>query len=242
MIIVDTVFKALEPAIPERVIAGHHADLIIAMFNGVDPRSSEFFIAFVGPSGGGWGAKRSEDGVSATICLNDGDTHNSPVEQLEAKYPILFERHALRPDSGGAGRRRGGLGLENVVRARHDITLNTQIDRVHCASWGLAGGRDGAGNEVALRRDGVWQDDLPNAKLLTVRLRAGDAFALRSGGGGGFGPPQERPVEDVARDLRQGYVSLEAAERDYGVAIDPAARRIDLARTGRRRAASGAAE
>ena len=242
MTIVDTVFKALEPAIPERVIAGHHADLIIAMFNGVDPRSSEFFIAFVGPSGGGWGAKRSEDGVSATICLNDGDTHNSPVEQLEAKYPILFERHALRPDSGGAGRRRGGLGLENVVRARHDITLNTQIDRVHCAPWGLAGGRDGAGNEVALRRDGVWQDDLPNAKLLTVRLRAGDAFALRSGGGGGFGPPQERPVEDVARDLRQGYVSLEAAERDYGVAIDPAARRIDLARTGRRRAASGAAE
>ncbi len=242
MTIVDTVFKALEPAIPDRVIAGHHADLIIAMFNGVDPRSSEFFIAFVGPSGGGWGAKRSEDGVSATICLNDGDTHNSPVEQLEAKYPILFERHALRPDSGGAGRRRGGLGLENVVQARHDITLNTQIDRVHCAPWGLAGGRDGAGNEVALRRDGVWRDDLPNAKLLTVRLRAGDAFALRSGGGGGFGPPQERPVDDVARDLRQGYVSPEAAARDYGVAIDPATRRVDRAATGRRRAASGAAE
>ena len=118
MTIVDTVFKALAPAIPERIVAGHHADLIIGMLNGVNPATSEFYIAFIGPTGGGWGAKRAEDGNSATICMNDGDTHNSPVEQLEAKYPLLFEAHALRPDSCGAGRQRGGLGIENVVQAR----------------------------------------------------------------------------------------------------------------------------
>ena len=233
MTIVDTIFKAFETAIPDRVIAGHHADLIIGMFNGINPRTSEFFIAFIGPSGGGWGAKRSEDGVSATICLNDGDTHNSPVEQLEAKYPVLFERHALRPDSGGPGRHRGGLGLENVVQARADITLNTQIDRVHCAPWGLAGGLDGFGNGVSVRRNGVWKDDFPNAKVLTARFKAGDAFALRSGGGGGFGSPLERPVDDVARDVRHGYVSVESAERDYGVVIDPATCRPDQAATER---------
>ena len=237
MTIVDTVFKALEPAIPDRIVAGHHADLIIGMLNGVNPATSEFYIAFIGPTGGGWGAKQAEDGNSATICMNDGDTHNSPVEQLEAKYPLLFEAHALRPDSCGAGRRRGGLGIENVVQARAALMVNTQIDRVHCAPWGLAGGGDAMGNSVAVRRDGVWREDLPNAKMLTARLGPGEAFALRSGGGGGFGPPLERPIDDVAHDIRQGYVSPEAAFRDYGVVCDATTLAVDVEASERIRAA-----
>jgi hypothetical protein len=71
MTVVDTVFKALAPAIPDRVIAGHHADLLTSPFHGINPRNSEFFIANWGPLGGGWGAKRTEDGVSATVCMND---------------------------------------------------------------------------------------------------------------------------------------------------------------------------
>ncbi|MDE0060726.1 MAG: hydantoinase B/oxoprolinase family protein, partial [Defluviicoccus sp.] len=207
------------------------------MLNGVNPATSEFYIAFIGPTGGGWGAKRAEDGNSATICMNDGDTHNSPVEQLEAKYPLLFEAHALRPDSCGAGRRRGGLGIENVVQARAPLTVNTQIDRVHCRPWGLAGGLDAMGNQVALRRDGAWREDFPNAKVFTARLAAGEAFALRSGGGGGFGPPLERPVEAVAHDLRQGYVTPEAAFRDYGVVCDAATLAVDAEASERIRAA-----
>ena len=237
MTIVDTVFKALEPAIPERIVAGHHADLIIGMLNGVNPATSEFYIAFIGPTGGGWGAKQAEDGNSATICMNDGDTHNSPVEQLEAKYPLLFEAHALRPDSCGAGRRRGGLGIENVVQARAPLTVNTQIDRVHCAPWGLAGGGDAMGNAVALRRDGAWREDFPNAKVFTARLGPGEAFALRSGGGGGFGPALERPIEAVAHDVRQGYVTPEAAFRDYGVVCDAATLAVDVEASEKIRAA-----
>ncbi len=110
MTIVDTVFKALAPVIPDRAIAGHHADLLIAALHGINTKTSEFFLANFGPLGGGWGAKRSEDGVSATVCINDGDTHNSPSEQSEVKFPIVVERYALVPDSGGAGRHRGGLG------------------------------------------------------------------------------------------------------------------------------------
>ncbi len=237
MTIVDTVFKALAPAIPERIVAGHHADLIIGMLNGVNPETSEFYIAFIGPTGGGWGAKQAEDGNSATICMNDGDTHNSPVEQLEAKYPLLFEAHALRPDSCGAGRQRGGLGIENVVQARAPLTVNTQIDRVHCAPWGLAGGGDAMGNSVALRREGTWRDDFPNAKVFTARLGPGEGFALRSGGGGGFGPPLERPIEAVAHDVRQGYVTPEAAFRDYGVVCDAATLAVDVEASQRIRAA-----
>ena len=237
MTIVDTVFKALEPAIPDRIVAGHHADLIIGMLNGVNPDTSEFYIAFIGPTGGGWGAKQAEDGNSATICMNDGDTHNSPVEQLEAKYPLLFESHALRPDSCGAGRQRGGLGIENVVQARAPLTVNTQIDRVHCAPWGLAGGGDATGNSVALRRDGAWREDFPNAKVFTARLGPGEAFALRSGGGGGFGPALERPIEAVAHDVRQGYVTPEAAFRDYGVVCDTGTLAVDVEASEKIRAA-----
>ncbi len=220
MTIVDTVFKALAPAIPDRVIAGHHADLLVAQFHGINPRTSEFFIGNFGPLGGGWGAKRAEDGVSGTVCINDGDTHNSPNEQIEAKFPLVVERYALVPDSGGAGRHRGGLGVERVVRARTDITLNTQIERAHCRPWGLNGGLDGKGNAVALRLGAHWKTDFPNAKVLVAQVKTGDAFRLRSGGGGGYGSPLARPVEDVREDVRQGYVSVHEAAEFYGVVVD----------------------
>src|SRR5205814_1790256 len=101
MTIVDTIFKALAPVIPDRVIAGHHADLLIAALHGINPKTSEFFIANFGPLGGGWGAKRSEDGVCSTVCINDGDSHNSANAQEEAKSPLIVVRHAVVPYSGG---------------------------------------------------------------------------------------------------------------------------------------------
>jgi N-methylhydantoinase B len=241
MTIVDTIFKALAPAIPERVIAGHHADLLVAACHGINPRSSEFFIANFGPLGGGWGAKASEDGVSATVCINDGDTHNSPNEQAEAKFPLVVESYQLVPDSGGAGRHRGGLGVERVVRARTPITMNTQIERAHCKPWGLESGLAGTGNDVALRLDGKWKTDFPNAKVLVAALKAGDAFRIRSGGGGGYGSPLERPPERVQEDVRQGYVSVEAAAEHYGVVLDPQTLAIDRAATAKRRAIMSAA-
>src|SRR5580693_4873159 len=231
MTIVDTVFKALAPVIPDRVIAGHHADLVIAATHGINTKTSEFFLANFGPLGGGWGAKRSEDGVSATVCINDGDTHNSPSEQSEVKFPIVVERYALVPDSGGAGRHRGGLGVERVVRARVPMTFNTQVERAHCKPWGLDGGGDATGNEVALRLDGKWKTDFPNAKVLVAMLKTGDAFRLRSGGGGGYGSPLQRPAADVAADAKQGYISVAAVREHYGVVLDPETFAVDIAAT-----------
>ncbi|HTQ75154.1 MAG TPA: hydantoinase B/oxoprolinase family protein [Burkholderiales bacterium] len=227
MTVVDTVFKAMEKAIPDRTIAAHHADLLVCLINGVSPRDGRLFLAGIGPSGGGFGAKLTEDGVSATVCLNDGDTHNHPIEQMEAKYPMLFERHALREDSGGAGRHRGGLGTEQVVQARAPININIQVDRVHCPPWGLAGGHSGAGNQVALRIAGKEIADLPNAKVLMKRLERGDAITIRAGGGGGFGPPEERDPQAVAHDVRQGYVSPGVARDVYGVVLDPKTFAVD---------------
>ncbi len=236
MTIVDTVFKALAPVIPDRVIAGHHADLVIAATHGINTKTSEFFLANFGPLGGGWGAKRSEDGVSATVCINDGDTHNSPSEQSEVKFPLVVERYSLITDSGGAGRYRGGLGLERVVRARVPMTFNSHVERAHCKPWGLEGGGEATGNEVAVRTGSKWKTDFPNAKVLVAYLEPGDAFRMRSGGGGGYGSPLDRPVAAVEEDARQGYISLEAAKDCYGVVLDPQTFAADLAATERLRA------
>jgi N-methylhydantoinase B len=221
MTVIDTVFKALAPAIPDRAIAGHHADLVFPNIHGIHPADGKLFIVGIGPLGGGWGAKKNEDGVSVTVCINDGDTHNSPSEQLEAKYPVLVERYSIREDSSGPGRTRGGLGAEMVVQALSPFSLTTRIDRMHCKPWGQEGGAEAAGNSIGIRRNGRWEMDLPNAKIFNVRLNRGDAYMMQSGGGGGFGDPMEREPERVAEDVREGYISRAVAQNVYGVVMTP---------------------
>jgi N-methylhydantoinase B len=219
MTVVDTVIKALSSAIPDRVSAAHHADLVIAQLHGIHPVDSSFFIGFVGPTGGGWGAKSTEDGMNGVVCSNDGDTHNSPCEQLEVRYPVLIEKHELRMDSGGAGRHRGGLGTEVVIRALSPITVSCLADRMHCAPWGLHGGHAGLGNLVTVQFDGGKTEAGQNSKIRAQRLKAGDRLTLRAGGGGGFGPPRERDPALVAYDVKQGYISAQSARDNYRVSV-----------------------
>jgi N-methylhydantoinase B len=219
MTVVDTIFKAMAEAIPERSIAGHHADLLSSHTYGVDHRTGRFFFGFVGPLGGGWGAKHNEDGASGTICINDGDTHNSPVEASEAKSPVVIDEFSLVDDSAGAGRYRGGLGLRRAVRMLTPANFTTRIERTQCAPWGLAGGQDALPNRVQVRRADGRVEQPPNGKIDLMQLAPGDAYVLESGGGGGFGNPLERPVNEVLQDVRFGYVSRDAARQNYGVVI-----------------------
>ncbi len=221
MTVVDTIFRALAPACPERVIAGHHADLAMRYLYGINDRTGLPEVFYVGLQGGGWGAKHNEDGMSATVAINDGDTHNSPVEQLEAKHPIVVERYELRADSGGAGRQRGGLGTELSVLMKRDVLFTTAIERVECRPWGLFGGLSALGNEVSVTRTGSDEVRYPTGKLSSQSLLKGESISVRTGGGGGFGSPLERDVLDVERDVREGYVTLRSARDKYGVVIDP---------------------
>lgn len=217
MTVVDTIFKAVGPAMPDQVAAGHHADLVVARVNGRKALDNSFYIYLGGLIGGGWGAKHNSDGMSATIAMNDGDTHNGPSEQVEVKYPLLVERYTLRPDSGGAGRFRGGLGTEQVVQAINQINFSSQMDRVKCKPWGLFEGLSGEGNSVAISRGGSEKEThFPNGKAFNQVLRPGDAYILRSGGGGGYGTPLERDLDSLAHDVRCGYVTREQAESKYG--------------------------
>ena len=217
MTIVDTIFKALAPALPDQVIAGHHADLVLGRVHGRRPKDNGFYIYPGGLIGGGWGARHDHDGMNAVIAINDGDTHNGPSEQVEAKYPLLIERYCLRPDSGGPGQYRGGLGTEQVVQALAPVRFSSQMDRVKCKPWGLDGGLSGFGNGVALHRFGKTDEThFPNGKALNQTLQAGDAYILRSGGGGGYGSPLLRDLAALERDVRRGYVTKQSAEENYG--------------------------
>jgi N-methylhydantoinase B len=217
MTVVDTVFRAMAQCVPERTIAGHHADLCSATFYGLNPRTGRFFTRGAGVTGGGFGAKYDGDGMSGTVCQNDGDTHNSPVEATESKIPLLIERYALRPDSGGAGRYRGGLGVERRICVLSPLTVNTNAERTLCAPWGLLGGGDALPNQMQVQRaDGRIEDPKKHGKFDSIRLEPGDAMIVRTGGGGGFGEPAVRDPAAVRRDVACGYVTPEAAARDYG--------------------------
>jgi N-methylhydantoinase B len=242
MTVVDTIFKAVAPAMPDQVAAGHHADLVVGRVNGRKASDNSFYIYLGGLIGGGWGAKHNSDGMSATIAMNDGDTHNGPSEQVEAKYPLLVERYTLRPDSGGAGRFRGGLGTEQVVQAINQINFSSQMDRVKCKPWGLFDGLSGEGNSVAVHRNGADKEThFPNGKAFNQVIKPGDAYILRSGGGGGYGTPLERDLGMLERDVRCGYVSRDQAEKSYG-AVFTAEGAVDPVATARRRAEMRAAD
>ena len=237
MTIVDTIFKALAPALPHQVIAGHHADLCVGRINGRRPKDDSFYIYLGGLIGGGWGAKYNSDGRNTVIAMNDGDTHNGPSEQVEAKYPLLVERYCLRPDSGGAGKFRGGLGAEQVVQARHPIRFSSLMERARCKPWGLFGGMSGSGNAVAVHRYGKTNEThFPSAKALNQVLQPGDAYIIRSGGGGGYGSPLERNLDTLEHDVRCGYVTREAAEKYYGAVFQSDSLALDIEATQARRA------
>ncbi|TDE34196.1 hydantoinase B/oxoprolinase family protein [Actinomadura sp. 6K520] len=220
MTVVDCVFRAMAEVMPGISIAGHHADLGMSHTYGVDERTGRFFQFYGGPQGGGWGATSLADGQSATMCINDGDTHNAPVEVVEAKYPMVtIEEYALVQDSGGAGTHRGGLGTRLRIRVHTAAKLDTWIERTSCAPWGLDGGHAAARNHVRVERADGEVVTFPNGKVGALDLAAGDAHIIELGGGGGYGDPRERPVEKVLNDVRAGYVSPAQARAEYGVVV-----------------------
>ena len=138
MTIVDTIFKALAPALPDQVIAGHHADLVVGRINGRRPKDDSFYIYLGGLIGGGWGAKHNSDGRNAVIAMNDGDTHNGPSRAGRGEIPACWSSAiACGRIPAAPGQFRGGLGTEQVVQARHPIRFSSQMDRVALQALGL---------------------------------------------------------------------------------------------------------
>ena len=212
--IVDTIIKALEPAVPERVTGAHFGTYSSVGFTGRRPDGSFFNCHDSGH--GGWGASASHDGAGPFRTMAHGDTRIIPMELQETIYPYRYEQLALRIDSGGPGHFRGGLGFVKHYRILAECALRTNLDRTGCAPWGVCGGGAGATGRVTVIRDG---QSIAANKTDGLPLHPNDLVVVETGGGGGYGPPQERPVEIVLRDLRSGVVSPASAQRDYGLAL-----------------------
>lgn len=219
----EAVMEALSQARPEHASAASSVihPYTLAGLAGTDPwllLSYEY---------GGIGARRGSDGPSATGSFFLGGRNVVPqVEPLEARLPIVVESQRLRADSGGAGRWRGGLGVETRIRLLDDTQVSVRSERVRHPPRGRQDGRDGlAGAQYAETGEGG-HEAIP-AKTDNHRLARGDVFVLATSGGGGLGDPFERPPEAVLADVVEGRVSPEHAERDYGVALRPGEEAVD---------------
>ena len=149
-----------------------------------------------------------------------GDVHNAPIEKMELRWPVLVRRRELRPDSGGAGVHRGGLGLEIEVEGLVEGSWSlTDMGREQFPPWGVHGGRPGATSATLMRRPG--EASFQPVQVIRHLVPAGTAVVVATAGGGGWGDPLDRDPERVRRDVIEGYVTLEAARRDYGVVLDP---------------------
>jgi N-methylhydantoinase B len=218
--VVDTILKALAPAIPDRIPAGHLGVLGgTIVFFGHDPKKGKNFVV-QSIEGGGWGGRPFEDGVSASVSICQGDVRNAPIENIELKCPVMVEERVLRQDSGGAGKFRGGLGLDSKVRNLVEGRWNLlQTGRRKCPPWGLWEGKPAATSDCLLQIAG--ESDWKSVDVSMYPVPADSRAIIRTAGGGGWGNPLERDPEKVRMDVMEGFVSVEAARSEYGVVFKP---------------------
>jgi N-methylhydantoinase B/oxoprolinase/acetone carboxylase alpha subunit len=221
--LIDLLLSALSQAVPERVAAASGGSSSNLLFGGVHPETGRYYsnYHFDGMGAGGTQLKDGNDGE----VTRHSNCRNTPVEVFEHRYPMLTLDYRLARDSAGAGRHRGGLATERTLRiTAPEITFSALFDRCKISPPALFGGHDGGRAELLVRRvgepsfrpfDQVFGVASPS-KFTNIVLHAGDEIHYRTPAGAGFGDPRERDPELVREDVREGWISAEAAARDYG--------------------------
>ena len=211
--IVNAIMLALSEVVPERVTAGYYGMSNVHILAGDGTGDHPSWILFDIEVGGG-GGRLTKDGID---CWSQGihNLANTPIEMIEMAYPLRFRHYEFIADSGGAGRTRGGLGVRRDIEFLDKSgTLETQFDKFKIEPFGLFGGKPGATGKLTINPEGP--DPRPlKAKTVNHPLRTGDVFSMMTQGGGGYGPPAERPRVAVERDIRQGKLTRDRATIDY---------------------------
>ncbi|HEY6704662.1 MAG TPA: hydantoinase B/oxoprolinase family protein [Xanthobacteraceae bacterium] len=214
--VADMVMGALARFLPEQVMACSQGTSAILTLGGVDPRTGRHYVSYETVKGG-FGARPNKDGIN---CIASGisNTMNTPVEVMEMSFPVRIERYAINPDSGGAGRYRGGCGAVRVWRLLEgaDATGALCMERMTSPPFGLLGGKAGAAAQVTLTTADGATRPLPGKGAFSAP--AGSVIEMITPGSGGFGSPSARDPTAIGRDLLDGYVSAASAQRDYGIA------------------------
>ena len=221
--IVGTIMGAMAKAVPNRTMAaegGTHSNLV---FGGVDAETGDFFICY-DIAGVGWGGRAFADGNDAVDSIN-GNCRPTPIEVFETRFPWRVEYLAFDTDSAGAGKFRGGVGYtKQMICLNDEIICSQMTDRHVFAPWGLHGGKQGGLGATLILKAATqeWQNmrqafgKKSTSRYSNVRITKGDRLRLVSPGGGGYGEPKDRQRELIVSDIKQGYVSLLGAEREYG--------------------------
>jgi N-methylhydantoinase B len=224
--IADAIMGALSQAIPERVTAALYGTIDSSFLSGTDPATGLSYI-YNDWIPGGWGGKYNADGVSCMIELC-GNTDDIPIEIAELKYPLRYRRSELRRDSGGPGRFRGGLGtLREIEVLSGNARASIQADRTLTQPWGLFGGLGGAQTRYSVvRRDGavdvvggIRPDGTHVSAKRSFDVLEGEALRIESAGGGGYGNPKDRDRDLVQEDMRNGYISPQAARTIFALDV-----------------------
>jgi len=229
---VEAVLRAFSKAMPDRVPAETKKTILHIAFGGTDPRSGEYYV-FLETIGGGFGGRPTKDGVDAVQpALQNAE--NSPIEELEIGYPVLIKRYELIPDSEGAGKFRGGLGLRRDYQFRnHEANVTILADTARFPARGIYSGLDGKPARYLLNPVGGKPKDA--GSKATFYTSPTDIVSMQTPGGGGYGSPRERDPDAVLDDVRCGKVSLARAREIYRVAIDPENWSVDRQETVRLR-------
>jgi N-methylhydantoinase B len=225
--IVDVIMGAMSKAVPNAVTAAYYGMSNVYALGGINEEGTPWVYFDI--EVGGWGARPSKDGLD---CYSAGfhNLANTPVEMVEIGYPFRFTAYELIADSGGAGKFRGGLGVRRefaLTCAKANLT--TQGERFKFAPYGLFGGKPGRKGRFVVTK-GSQTVDLAS-KTTNYVLGQGDSFAILTQGGGGYGSPLERDPLLVLKDVQQEKVTIEQAEKDYGVVIDRDSLSVDSERT-----------
>jgi len=212
----DLVLGAMTQAAPQKVpaaSAGASAPIVCAL---LEPRTNQRHVTVVEPMQGGGGGHWDRDGVNAREPIS-GHTRNTPVESLEADIPIVIRRYHMIPDSGGAGRHRGGMGVRLDFQVFHPDAIVTArgMERFKIQPWGVDGGYGGSAGETVLNPDSAAPQTV--GKFDYLRLEPGDVVSIRWPAGAGYGDPIDRNVDLVHADWRAELVSSAAARELYGV-------------------------
>lgn len=233
--IVDLLLACLSGAIPERVAAATGGGSLNFLFGGTHPDTGRFYAGYFF-DGVGQGGNPAGDGHPMKSELG-GNCPPVPIEVFESKYPFLTTERAFEVDSGGPGRHRGGHGARRCWRVTAPkVTVSSVMDRLESDPYGLFGGLPGKRGALLYRRHGepefrTFMEAFGVAspgKFTGIEVEEGDEILIVAPGGGGYGSPLERPVEDVVEDVREGLVSIESARRDYGVVVEEHDGRIEL--------------
>jgi N-methylhydantoinase B len=223
----DTIMQALAAVVPERAIAGSEGGPFLFAAGGVH-RGRPFVLNEM--MVGTWGARHDKDGIEG-ISNPAANLSNQPIEMIEAEMPIEILRYGFVPDTGGAGRRRGGLAFERAFRFTGEARFTLRGDRRDHPPYGVSGGQPGQPSAHKFTtRDGI-ESILPTMPMTSYIARPGDVLHVTGSGGGGFGDPFAREPERVLEDVREGKVTVEAARRDYGVVLTPDQGAVDWTAT-----------